>query len=187
MNSRALAIALGVSLVVNVFVVGAIVGAIGMNHRITEKRAQPRQFAGNPILRVSERLPKDVGERYLAAMRAQGEGSRAKMAEMRQARGDAMRALSAPDYDAKAAADALARARTAEGEMRAALETTVVEFAKDLPQDQRAVIAQSLRGGPPGGRRGRGGPGGREGRGFGPPGGGPPGEFGPQYPREGKD
>ena len=185
MNSRGLTIALVVSLVVNVFVIGAVGGAIGMRQRVVEQRGRPA--GGNPLMRVAERLPEDVRGRYVAAMRGQAQANRHKMIQAREARAEAMRAFADEPYDAAAAAAALARARVAEDAMRATLETTVVEFAKDLGPAERKVIAQGLRGGPNGGRRGRGGPGregmgpngmGREGRG-GFEGGGGPEAFGP--------
>lgn len=175
MSQRTLSIALIVSLVVNVFVIGAIVGAFGMRMRVEEQRRQPPRAA---IMRMSEQLPEDVRNRYMAAMRAQGQANRPKMELVRQARADAMRAFAAEPFDAKAASDALARARTAETETRAALETTIVEFAKGLAPEERRIIGQSLRGGPRGmggGRRGPG-PGGRDGR---PPFEGPGAGFGP--------
>src|SRR5690349_10494279 len=110
MSQRTLTIALVVSLVVNVFVIGAIAGAFGMRHRMEEERRSPPS-RGNPIMRVSERLPEDLRARYIARMRAEGQNARPKMEEARQARGEAIKALSAKDYDPAAAAAALARAR----------------------------------------------------------------------------
>ena len=180
MSQRTLSIALIVSLVVNVFVIGAVIGAFGMRMRYEEQRREPPRA---PLMRMSEQLPEDVRNRYMAVMRAQGQANRPKMEQVRQARADAMKAFAAEPYDPKAAADALARARALEMETRAAVETTVVEFAKELKPEERKIIGQSLRGGPRGmggGRRdGPGRDGRRDGRplddraGFGPPDGPP--------------
>src|SRR5687768_7489318 len=126
MNQRNLTIALIASLVLNVFVIGAIVGAFGMRHRMDEARDHPPS-RGNPIMRVSEQLPEDLRARYVARMRAEGQNNRAKMEEARSARREAMRALSAETYDPVAAAAALTRAREAEMATRAALETAVLD------------------------------------------------------------
>jgi uncharacterized membrane protein len=156
MNQRALTIALVVSLVVNVFVIGAIVGAFGMRHRMEEQRMRPP--SGNPIMRVTERLPEDLRARYVARMRAEGQNNRAKMQEARTARKEAFEALTAEPYDPAAAAEALARAREAELATRASLEGAVVDFSRNLDQEQRRLIAEALRGpdrrGPRDGRRG---------------------------------
>lgn len=173
MSQRTLTIALVVSLVVNVFVIGAVVGAFGMRHRMEEQRMRPPR--GNPIMRVTERMPEDLRARYVARMRAEGQNNRAKMQEARDARREAIAAMTAEPYDAAAASAALARARESETAMRASLENAVVDFSRNLDQEQRRVIAESLRGGPPGGRdRGRGD---RDGERRGPPEGyGPPKE-----------
>jgi uncharacterized membrane protein len=177
MSQRSLTIALIVSLVVNVFVIGAVVGAFGMRHKVeTESMRPPR--SGNPIMRVTEQLPEDLRARYMARMRAEGQNNRAKMAEARAARGEAMQAMSAETYDPAAAAAALARAREAEMVTRTSIEGAIVDFSRNLTQEQRRLIAQSLRGGPGGRgpRDGRRGDGPRGERGGGPErdGGGPP-------------
>ena len=150
MSQRGLTVALIISLVVNVFVIGAVVGAFGMRARMIEQRQRPPM--GNSLMRVSEAMPEELRARYIARMRAEGQNNRAKMQEAREARAEAARALSAPQYDPKAAADALARAREAEMATRASLENAVVDFSRNLDQEQRRLIAKTLRGGPSRGR-----------------------------------
>ena len=145
MTSRALKIALVVSLTANVFIVGAVGGAIAMRHRMIEQRARPPM--GNPLMRIAEQLPKDVGARYIARVREQSQASRPQMMEARAARTEAAKALTAAQYDPAAVSAALARARAADDATRAALENAVVEFARTLKPEERRVIAQSLRGG----------------------------------------
>lgn len=145
MTSRALKIALVASLTANVFIVGAVGGAIAMRHRMMEQRAKPPM--GNPLMRIAQQLPKDVGVRYIARVREQSQASRPQMMEARAARTEAAKVLAAPQYDPAAASVALARARAADDATRAALENAVVDFARTLKPEERRVIAQSLRGG----------------------------------------
>lgn len=168
--NRALTIALAVSLTLNVFIVGAVVGAYGARGRPD----RPPMPGGNPIMRAAEGLPPDVAGAYRARMRAEGSGAQPLLQQARQARREASEAFGQPTFDKAAAMAALARARTAETAAREKLETAVVDFAAALPVDQRRQIGAGLRQGP----RGPGGGGRRGGRG-GPGMGGPPFEGGP--------
>lgn len=157
MTPRTLTIALVASLTLNVFVIGAVGGAAVMRHRVMEERARPTKM-GNPLMRVAERLPQDVRARYVARMRQEGAVVWPRMKEARAARAEAAAALSAESYDPASVSAALDRARSAEAATRASLENAVVDFARDLKPEERAVIASALR--DPHGRRhgGRGGP-----------------------------
>lgn len=189
MNNRWLAIGLAISLIINVFIVGTVVGAFGqrarMEHRIPPR---PQGVAMNPLMRAGDALPEDVRERYRQRMREEGVASRPFIEQARAARLEAADAFAAPQFDKAAAQAALAKSRAAETAAREKLETGVVEFAAELPADQRQALAQGLRqpprmpGGPRGGRRGgMGGPGFGDGqRG---PDGPPPYEAGPDGKR----
>lgn len=143
MTPRALKIALVASLTLNVFALGAVGGAAIMRHRMVEQRARPPM--GNPLMRVAEQLPEDVRGQFIARVREQAVAGRAQMTVARQARTEAANALAAPQYDPAVTAAALARARTADDTMRAALENSVVDFARDLKVEERKVLAEGLR------------------------------------------
>jgi len=164
--NRTLTIALAVSLTLNVFIVGAVVGAYGQRARFDGHGPPPRGAGGgNPIMRAAERLPPDVAAAYRTRMRAEGTAAQPLLQEARQARRDASEAFAQPTFDKAAALAALAKARTAETTAREKLETAVVDFAAALPVDQRREIGMGIRqpprgpGGPGGGRRGGRGPG----------------------------
>jgi uncharacterized membrane protein len=170
-------IALAASLTLNVFVVGAVAGAIGMRARMEAPRPAP---LGNPLMRAGDQLSPTQQQAYRARLRAEGATTRPLLQEARQARLDAANLFSQPQFDPAAAAAALAKARTADTAAREKLEGAVVDFATTLGPDERSKLAQGLRQPPRrpggiGGRRGGGGPGGP---GFGPVD-GPPPEGGP--------
>lgn len=179
MNNRWLAIGLAISLILNVFIVGALAGAVGQRMRMDRPHRPPMMPAGNPLMRAGAGLPEDVREAYFKRMREEGAASRPYMQEARAARAEAADVFAAPTFDKAAAAAALAKSRAAETAARERLEAAVVDFAAALPPEQRQELAQGLRQPPrpTGGRGGRraGFEGGRDGfggpgmRGDGPP------------------
>jgi uncharacterized membrane protein len=182
MNSMWVKIALAVSLALNLFVIGAGVGAEFQRHRMVQMRVAP--VPGNPMMRAGDGLPPDQREAYRMRMRQAGLANQPLLAANRAARDKVADAFSAPTFDADAATRALAASRDAENTARAQLENAVVEFAKGLTLDQRKVLAEGLRQPPQGGRGGRGGRrgGGMGGFGrgdFGPGGPGPSGDGSP--------
>jgi uncharacterized membrane protein len=129
---------------------------------------------GGPIMRAADDLPADVQTAYRQRMRAEAEASRPLLQDARAARQAAADAFSQETFDKSAALAALAKSRAGETAAREKLETAVVEFAANLPRDQRQQLSRALRQPP------RGGPGGRRGGpGIGGPG-GPPFAGGPQ-------
>jgi uncharacterized membrane protein len=179
MNGKILPIALAVSLLVNVFIIGAAVGVVGARARFMPHSPPPGAMmgggGGGPIMRAADDLPADVATAYRQQMRAVAESSRTTLQDARQARQEAADAFSKPTFDKPAALAALAKSRAGETAAREKLETAVVEFAANLPQDQRQLLSRALRQPPrggPGGRRGGPGLGGRD--------------FGPGGPRDGE-
>jgi len=179
-------IALVISLVTNIFIVGAVAGAFGARVRDQQQMRggrSPGVVGGNPMMRAGDRLPEAERMAFREAVRRQGGPAQPYLREAREGRLEAARVLAADPYDRAAALAAFARARTADMKARESLETAVVEFAAGLGADNRRALAQGLREPPRGGRgggRGRGGPGGPgDGPGFGPP---PGFEGGPDGP-----
>jgi len=185
MNGNWIKIGLAVSLAVNLLVIGVVIGAMGQRHRAGEMRRGPGP--GNPMMRLTEKLPAEKQEAFRRAMRQSMEANRANAETSRAARGKLIEVFSAETFDAAAASQALAAVRNAETAGRTSMEATMVEFAKGLTRPERTALAQNL-GRPFGGPGGRGG---RRGmRGMGPgqgsddprnfgPGGGRPGPGGP--------
>lgn len=165
MSRRALLIALFVSLAVNIFAVGALVGAavIGpRGHRGPDfaQGGPPRgRGPGGGAFAGSAALAPEHREAWRTALREQQAAAGPKLREARQAREQAWRALGREPVDAQAVLGALQRSRALEGEARADIDRRIVEFAGALPADERgrlaAVLAEPRRGGGgPSGRRG---------------------------------
>lgn len=169
MNNKIIPIALAVSLTVNVFVAGAVVGALGQHARIDPQRPGP---GGNPLMRAADQLPEPVRMAYRQQLRAQAQAAQPLAQVARAARLEAAQVFAQPSFDKAAAVAALAKSRAAETAVREKLEAAVVDFAAGLPADQRRQLGAALGQPPRGGRGGRGGPGG--GRMGGGMGGGPP-------------
>src|SRR4051794_14254619 len=104
MNGKILPIALAVSLTVNVFVIGAAVGAIGARARFMPHRPPPGAMmgggggggGGGPIMRVADDLPSDVATAYRQRIRTEAEASRPLLQDARAARQAAADAFSQP-------------------------------------------------------------------------------------------
>ncbi len=158
------------SLVLNVFLVGAVAGAIIVRGRLAQMAAPPppRQPAG--LMRGLQALAPDDRMAFRRAMRDRAATVEPILREARAARLQAVDEFARPTFDRAAALAALARAREAEGRARAQLEEGVVAFASGLPADKREALGLALRrGGPMMGMGRRGGPGAHEGPGSPPP------------------
>ncbi|CAN5339043.1 hypothetical protein BH11PSE2_BH11PSE2_06490 [soil metagenome] len=192
MSGNGWKIALAISLAVNVFGVGALVGAMGKQATQDPRRAPPP--IGNPLMRAGDQLSPEQQQAFRAMMRARAQTAQPLLREARQDRLDAAKLFGASEFDKTAASAALAKARTADFTARQDLEAAVVDFAATLNVEDRKKLAQGLRE-PPRGPGGMGGRGGRrgmrggmggppldgrpDGRGFGPP----DGQGGPEGPR----
>jgi len=166
MSRRALLICLIVSLVVNVFVLGAVAGALVIGSRM---HMRPGMRPAGPLWAAASGLSPEKQAGYRAALRGEAGPVRGKMWQARKARREAWLSLRDPAFNAAATQAALDRARTLELEARGDVEHRIVAFAATLTPAERATLADGLaRAGP--GRGFRRGPG---------PDGPPPGMAGP--------
>ena len=154
MTPRTLTIALIASVTLNVFILSAVGGAAVMHHRAKDERGRHVKM-GNPLVRIAERLPDDVRARYIARMRQEGGAVKPRLKAARAARTEAAEALGREPYDPAAVSAALGRARSEEAASRASLENAIIDFARELKPEERAIIADALR--KPSGPLGRGG------------------------------
>lgn len=134
------AVALIGSIVLNVFLLGAIGGSLWSwtHDRGIGLRAGWR-------VRAADALPPDTGDAFRAEMRATVRGSMPLVLQARAARVEAGRLFVARRFDAAAVQAQLDRARAADVALRARLEQHLVGFAGTLPQDQRAALSGALR------------------------------------------
>lgn len=144
MNSRGLQVLLVCSLVLNVFAIGAMAGAAVMWKRADVER--PLQGAGQPArLRqaAADLSPGHRREMRRAVVETARE-LRPQMLAARAARVEARGLLAGPEFDAAAFRMALERARNADFSVRSRIESRLAELAADLPQQERAKLAQAL-------------------------------------------
>lgn len=148
MNGRRLQIALAVSILLNLFALGAAGGAAVMWARLkpaSASGAPPRR----PLRAAADALSPAERERFRQVMRAAGQETRPIRRQARLNRREAAELFVQPRFDAAAVNAALAQARSADFALRARLETAAVSFAADLPLPERTALAQGLsRGGP---------------------------------------
>lgn len=168
--SRGWKIALAVSLVLNLFLIGAAVGVAVVGSRVLGERAEVRRPAqAQRVFAAFQVLPPERRAALREIMRAQALSAAPDLRAAAEARREASRLIAAPQYDVKAVTAALAQAREAEGRARARIDATLAARLAELTPQERTTFARVLTRGP--GRRGRG------------PGGPPEGEVAPGGPR----
>lgn len=142
MNARFLAIALAVSVAVNLFAVAAgvtvMVGQAKIERQIEEARKPGRDRSMREVLATVE---PEVRDRVREAMRASARAAKPDFEDARQARRDAI-ALSQTDrFEPTAVAALLERSRTAEMRGRARLETDMVAILQTLEPEDRKTLS----------------------------------------------
>lgn len=132
-----------VSLVLNVFLIGAVVGGLygWMSYERHAKVTQQRglRFAASEL---SPERQLAFAEALKAARR--DPDSRALAAAARAGRMEVAQALLASDFDAAALTAALSRTRDADIHLRARVEATVAAFATTLRPDERVKLVDAM-------------------------------------------
>ncbi|WP_165837083.1 periplasmic heavy metal sensor [Phenylobacterium hankyongense] len=145
MSRRALFIALFASLALNLFVVGALAGAMGL--RLHGFGREPRGHAGMQgagMQGVGAVLSPEHREAWRTEMRAQAATSGAKLRQARMLRRGAWARFATDPFDAPAILADLDRSRALEMDGRAELDRRIVTFAGGLPTDERVRFAEAL-------------------------------------------
>lgn len=144
MSDRTLRIALIISVVVNIFVIGGVAGAAWMWRRAVAER--PLAGFGRParLRQAAEALSPDDRVTMRQAVRATVLSLRPEIRKARDARRDAGNILIQPAFDPAAMNAALARARASDFTVRTKLEQSVVDVAAKLPQPERQALAAGL-------------------------------------------
>lgn len=163
MRPRWLYIALIVSVAVNLFGAGLIVGARVVGRRIAENRPVAAALRA-PIWRAGDGLDQPYRQGFRKTVREAVLATRDDIREGRRLRTDALAKLAQPNYDAAAVSAELQQGRALDQKARGQVEAAILQFATSLPPDQRAILAQGLNppkpprrqppeaaGGPPGG------------------------------------
>jgi len=149
MSRRGLLIALIVSLAVNLFVLGGLVGVVLMGfpkHGPSPQQGPPRLVALGESLTPAQR------DAWRATVRQTAETGAPKLLHARQMRRDAWKDLTTDPVNPQGALAALDQARTLEFQARSEMDRAVVGFAATLPVEERRKLSEALaksRRGPP--------------------------------------
>jgi uncharacterized membrane protein len=130
-----------VSLVLNIFLLGAIAG--GTYRWVAKQKAEV--VAQQRGLRfAAAELPQARRDQLREALRQTRRDSLPLIINARSGRLDVVQALAAPQFDRAALDAALARTREADMAVRARVETTVADFANTLTPEERLKLVDAL-------------------------------------------
>ncbi|MDR5838304.1 periplasmic heavy metal sensor [Caballeronia sp. LZ034LL] len=144
MSSRALKALTGVSIVLNVFLLGLLVGGV---YYLSGPLKQ--QFCKGVTLQrgigfAAADLSPDRRKQLHQALRQMRLANQPLIRESREGRIDIAHILAAQTFDRQALDNALARTRQADVTMRALTEGTVAEFASTLTLDERLKLVGAM-------------------------------------------
>lgn len=146
MKARGLVIALVVSLAVNLFLAGLIIGGAIVARRVAEWRpAVAAAQARTPLWRAADDLPFAQRRAFRQMFRQAGQDTRDLVQQSRALRREAIEAMEQPDYDAAAAIQKMNRARQLDGQARSEVEARILKFSATLTPAERDLLAQGLR------------------------------------------
>ena len=140
MAPRPATLALLGSAALNLFLVGALAGVVGMGLRMSHARSAARPLLGTAAMSLT---PSDRAK-LLTNLRSQATTVRPLNAEARGLRRDAWAGLGEPAFNPNAVKDALAKARGLDQQARGAVEDSVVDFAAALPAGERGAFGQAM-------------------------------------------
>jgi uncharacterized membrane protein len=142
MSRRGLLIAFVVSLAVNLFVLGGLVGAILMGFM---RPHGPPPVSGPPHLAaIGAELAPAHREAWVTTVKQTAQSSGPKLRQAREYRRQAWQALVNDPVDPQAAIAALDQSRTLEFQARGEMDRAVVGFAATLPADERRKLGDAL-------------------------------------------
>ena len=142
MNARVLAIALAVSVAVNLFAVAAgvtvMVGQAKVERQLEQAQRPGRDRSMREVLATVE---PEVRDRVREAMRASAQAAKPDFENARQARREAIALSQAAQFDPAAVAALLERSRESEMRGRARLETDMVAVLQTLAPEDRKTLS----------------------------------------------
>lgn len=144
MSPRLLAIALAVSVGLNLFAAGAATTLLIAKPRVERRLEAQGAGRGPPLAVLARQLPAEERRRVLMTMRASGRAARPDFEEARRLRREAIERASAASYDAAAVAALLEQSRAAERRGRERVEADLTALLTTLPPESRAIVAPAL-------------------------------------------
>lgn len=141
MSSRLMKIGLAVSLVLNLFLVGALAAGYLVSQRALHERGPGR---APPLFTAARSLPQAEQDRLRADMIAAARDAKPYFREARQSRREAVALAQAPTYDREAVRAALARSNASEVAGRTRLDARLTEIMSSMSPEARKALAPAL-------------------------------------------
>jgi uncharacterized membrane protein len=138
-------IALIVSVAVNLFLGGLIVGAVVVARRAAEVRPPAAAPLKAPIWRAGDGLAQPYRQAFRKTVREAVLATRDDIREGRRLRMDALEQMGEPTYDIAAVNAQLQQGRALDQKAKGEVEMAIMKFAATLPADQRAILSQGMR------------------------------------------
>ena len=130
------------SLIANVFLVGVLLGEI-------PRRFEEGVSREDRMEKAIAALPKSLRAQFREKLERTREGSELIRGQIQQAREEAIRILIAEPFDGTAYDQQVSKIQELYGQRSRRMAEIVKEVAKDLPPEQRQVLAKVLRRPPP--------------------------------------
>jgi uncharacterized membrane protein len=138
MSARTLKIVCAVSILLNIFLLGAAIGGAAW------VRARHPMMGVGSIRVAGSELPQDERRAFRRALRDARIEMRPTALAGRHARDEAAALLRAPTLDQAKLAEVLGRIRAADIAIRAHVEERAIAFAATLPPNERAKLAEGI-------------------------------------------
>ncbi len=145
MKPRWLYIGLIVSVALNLFLGGLIVGAVVVGKRMAEFRPAAGAALKAPIWRAGDGLSPPYRQAFRATVRDAVLATRDDIREGRRLRAEAIAKMGQASYDPAAVDAQLQQGRALDQKARGQVEAAIMQFAATLPPDQRAILAEGMR------------------------------------------
>jgi uncharacterized membrane protein len=141
-----LIIGLIVSVALNLFLAGLIVGGVVVARRAAELRPLAAAAQNRvPLWRAGDELPQPKRRAFRQMFRQAGLDTRDDIRRSRAIRREAIDSLESADFDAKATIASMNEARRVDSDARSQVEARILEFAATLTPQERELLAQGLR------------------------------------------
>lgn len=140
--SAPLKITLGVSLILNVFLIGIGIGIVVTGARIAPAQSQRRPIAN--VWAAAEALPPAERDKFRQMLREKAAAVQPELKSVRLARREAAAMISQPNYDPNAVQEALRRAREGEMHARGEIDAAFAEYLTHLTTAERAALAEAM-------------------------------------------
>ena len=126
------------SLLLNVLLVGVVIGDV--SHRFNKEH-----FVRKSVQEFASKLPEDKAALFLETVERVHLNNRDAYNQLREARKEAMKLLSAPEFDEAAYRLQIEKIHELRSLMKRRLADATIELARQFSQAERSALAQHLR------------------------------------------